>query len=204
VHRAAWLTAYQDASYAQRFTAFVNKVRAAEARIDGAGDALARAAADGYFRLLAIKDEYEVARLYTDGTFQRELEQRFEGPWTLRYHLAPPLLAGMDARTGRPRKRAFGPWLTPLLTMLARGRRVRGTWLDPFGHSAERRLERSLIVDYERTLGTALARLSAANHALVAELAALPDRMRGFGPIKAKNIATAQRRAAEIVAALGA
>ena len=167
-------------------------------------DELARAVADGYFRLLAIKDEYEVARLYTDGDFRRELEQRFEGPWQLNYHFAPPLLAGIDARNGRPRKRRFGAWIEPGLRALARCRHVRGTWLDPFGYSAERRLERCLIVDYERALDAALARLTAEHHALVVELAALPGRMRGFGPVKAKNIAAAQRRAAEIGAALAA
>ena len=203
-HHAAWLTTYQDAAYAQRYAALVDKVRRAETGSGVGSDELARAVADGYFRLLAIKDEYEVARLYTDGDFRRELEQRFEGPWQLHYHFAPPLLAGIDARNGRPRKRRFGAWIEPGLRLLARCRHVRGTWLDPFGYSAERRLERCLIVDYERALDAALARLTAEHHALVVELAALPGRMRGFGPVKAKNIAAAQRRAAEIGAALAA
>ena len=202
--RVAFLTAYQDAAYAQRYAARVAKVRAAEAGCGVAGDALGRAVADGHFQLLAIKDEYEVARLYTDGEFLRELEQRFEGPWRLHYHLAPPLLTRADPRTGRPRKRRFGPWLGPLLALLARCRRLRGGWLDPFGHTAERRLERRLIADYERSLDHALARLTPQRHALVVELAALPGKMRGFGPVKAANVAAAQRRAAEIAAALDA
>jgi indolepyruvate ferredoxin oxidoreductase len=202
--RVAWLTAYHDAAYAQRYAARVARVRAAEAGCGVGGDALARAVADGHFQLLAIKDEYEVARLYTDGEFQRELEQRFEGPWRVHYHLAPPLLTRTDPRSGRPRKRRFGPWLGPLLALLARCRRLRGGWLDPFGHTAERRLERRLIVDYERTLDQALARLTPQRHALVVELAALPGKMRGFGPVKAANVAAAQRRAAEIAAALDA
>ena len=202
--RVAWLTAYHDAAYAQRYAASVAKARAAEAGCGVPGDALARAVADGHFRLLAIKDEYEVARLFTDGEFRRELEQRFEGPLRVHYHLAPPLLARADPRSGRPRKRRFGPWLGPLLALLARCRRLRGGWLDPFGHTAERRLERRLIVDYERSLDEALARLTPLRHALVVELAALPGRMRGFGPVKAANIAAAQRRSAEIAAALDA
>lgn len=201
--RVAWLTAYHDEAYAQRYAARVATVRAAEAGCGVAGDALSCAVADGYYRLLAIKDEYEVARLYTDGEFRRELAQRFEGPLRLHYHLAPPLLSRVDPRTGRARKRSFGPWLEPVLALLARCRRVRGSWLDPFGYSAERRLERRLIVDYERWLDAATAGLTAQRHALAVELAALPAQMRGFGPVKAANVAVAQRRAAEIVAAFG-
>jgi indolepyruvate ferredoxin oxidoreductase len=203
-HRIAFLTAYQDAPYAQRYASLVAKARAAEAACGVEGDALARAVAEGYFRLLAIKDEYEVARLYTDGEFRRELESRFEGPWRMHYHLAPPLLARADPRTGRPRKRRFGPWLGPVLALLARCRRVRGGWLDPFGHTAERRLERQLITDFERALDKALAGLTRERHPLAVELAALPGRMRGFGPVKAANVAAAERRAAEIAAALEA
>ncbi|MFO1468916.1 MAG: indolepyruvate ferredoxin oxidoreductase family protein [Steroidobacteraceae bacterium] len=204
ITRVASLTAYQDAAYARRYRELVDRARKAEADL-GIGDAaLARAVANGYFRLLAIKDEYEVARLYTDGEFRRELERRFEGPWRLHYHLAPPVLARMDARTGRPRKRRFGPWIEPGLRFLARCRRLRGSWLDPFGHTAERRQERRLIVEYERSLAAALARLTPRNHALVVEFAALPERMRGFGPVKARNVSAAQIRAAEILGMLDA
>ena len=200
--RVAWLTGYEDAAYARRYAARVAKARSAEAACGIPGDALARAVADGYFRLLAIKDEYEVARLYTDGEFRRELEQRYSGPWRLHYHLAPPLLARTYPRSGRPRKIRFGPWIGPLLELLARCRGVRGSWFDPFGHTAERRLERSLIVEFERSLDAALARLTPQRHALVVELASLPAQVRGFGPVKMKNIALAQRRAAEIESAL--
>jgi indolepyruvate ferredoxin oxidoreductase len=202
--RAASLTAYQDAAYARRYRDLVESARKAEVGL-GLGDAaLARAVANGYFRLLAIKDEYEIARLYTDGEFRRELDRHFEGSWRLHYHLAPPVLATMDARTGRPRKRRFGPWIEPGLRFLARCRRLRGTWLDPFGHTAERRLERRLIVEYERSLAAALAGLTPQNHALVVEFAALPERMRGFGHVKARNISAAEKRAAEILAMLNA
>ena len=190
-HRVAFLTAYQDAAYAQRYASLVTKARVAESTCGVSGDALARAVADGHFRLLAVKDEYEVARLYTDGEFQRELESRFEGPWRMHYHLAPPLLSRTDPNTGRPRKIRFGPWLGPVLSVLARLRGLRGSWLDPFGHTAERRLERKLLADYEHSLGAALAGLTRESHAKAVELASRPTRMRGFGPVKAANIAAA-------------
>ena len=189
--RVAFLTAYQDAAYAQRYASLVARARVAESTCGVSGDALARAVADGYFRLLAVKDEYEVARLYTDGEFQRELESRFEGPWRMHYHLSPPLFARTDSNTGRPRKYRFGPWLGPVLSVLARLRGLRGSWLDPFGYTAERRLERKLLADYERELGEALAGLTCERHAKAVELAALPGRMRGFGPVKAANVAAA-------------
>lgn len=200
--RIAWLTDYQDAAYAQRYAARVAKVRAAEAACGVPGDDLARAVADGYFRLLAIKDEYEVARLHTDGAFRRELEQRYAGPFRLHYHLAPPLFARPDPRTGRPRKIRFGPWIGPVLKTLATMRRVRGSWLDPFGYTAERRIERRLIIDYERSLDAALAQLTPPCHALLVELASLPARIRGYGPVKTASIAVAERRRIEIEAAL--
>lgn len=200
--RIGWLTDYQDAAYAQRYAARVAKVRAVEAACGVSGDALARAVADGYFRLLAIKDEYEVARLHTDGVFLRELERRYEGSWRLNYHLSPPFLARPDPLTGRPRKIRFGPWLGPVLKMLAKMRRVRGSWLDLFGHTAERRIERRLINDYERSLDAALARLTPQCHALLVELASLPAQIRGYGTVKAASIAVAGRRRAEIEAAL--
>ena len=200
--RVAWLTGYQDGAYAQRYAVRVARVRAAEAACGVAGDALARAVADGYFRLLAIKDEYEVARLHTDGAFRRELEQRYEGPWRLHYHLAPPLFARRDPATGRPRKIRFGPWLGPLLGLVARLRRLRGSVFDPFGHTAERRLERRLIGEYEGALDAALARLTPQRHALIVELASLPAQIRGYGAVKTAAIERTALRRAEIEAAL--
>ncbi len=200
--RRAWLTDYQDAAYGERYADRVAAVREAESRCGVAGEALAQAVADGYFRLLAIKDEYEVARLHTDGVFRRELEQRYGGPWKLHYHLAPPLFARPDPITGRPRKISFGPWLTPVLKGLAATRRVRASWFDPFGYTAERRTERRLIADYERALDAALARLTPERHALVVELASLPAKIRGYGPVKQASMALAARRRAEIEAAL--
>ena len=171
-----------------------------EARAGVATNALARSVASAFHRLLAVKDEYEVARLYSDGEFKAELDRRFEPGYVLRYHLAPPLLARVDPVTGRPHKLTFGPWLSRLWPWLARLRVLRGSWLDPFGHSRERRLERQLADDYEATLRRLLARLTAANHALVLEYAALPERIRGYGVVKLRNIEAAQAEAKRILA----
>jgi indolepyruvate ferredoxin oxidoreductase len=194
------LTEYHDSDYAERFAALLRQTGDAQTKASIDGDALARAVASAFYRLLAIKDEYEVARLYTDGEFEAELDRRFEPGYRVRYHLAPPGLARVDRVTGRPRKIAFGPWLRMGMRLLARLRRVRGTVLDPFGYSDERRLERRVARDYERTLGQLLSRLSPANHRLVLEYAALPEQMRGFGAVKRRNIDAALKRADEITA----
>jgi indolepyruvate ferredoxin oxidoreductase len=202
--RVARLRAYQGEDLAARYTALVRLADEAEARAGVHSNALARCVASAFHRLLAVKDEYEVARLYGDGEFKAELDKRFEPGYVLRYHLAPPLIARLDATTGRPRKRAFGPWMGALWPWLARLRVLRGSWLDPFGHTRERRLERRVADDYEITLRRLLAHLTAANHALVLEYAALPERIRGYGVVKLRNIEAAQVQAARILAQLGA
>ena len=202
-HRADYLAAYQDAQYALRYREFVARVRAAEARVRPGSEQLAQAAALGYFRLLAIKDEYEVARLYSDGVFARELALRFEGNTKLRYHLAPPLLARRDPLTGQLRKMRFGPWMGGALALVARFKRLRGTLLDPFGHTAERRMERRLISEYEALMQKVLSGLSEANFDAVLEIASLPQKMRGYGHVKARNVALAKKREAELLAAFG-
>ncbi len=202
--RSRLLTAYQDAAYARRFEALVARVREAAASAQIAGDQLARAVALSYFRLLAIKDEYEVARLYSDGEFQRELASRFEGPYRLRYHLAPPLLAQRDPVSGHLKKSSYGAWIGWLMAPLAKLRFLRGTALDPFGYTQERRMERRLIVDYEQALARVIDRLRPDTHQLALEFAALPQTVRGFGHVKEKNAAQAARRAAELLAAIEA
>jgi indolepyruvate ferredoxin oxidoreductase len=199
--RGERLRAYQGDRLAKRYAALVQLAREAEAGAGIADAALARSVASAFYRLLAIKDEYEVARLYGDGEFKAELDRRFEPGYVLRYHLAPPLLArpGPD---GRPRKRVYGPWLGALWPWLARLRVLRGSWLDPFGHTAERRLERRLADDYEATLQQLLQRLNPASHALVLEFAGLPERIRGFGAVKQRSIAVAQEQAERILAQL--
>ncbi len=195
--RVAFLAAYQDAAYAQRYRALVERVRAAEAQL-GSGLALTAAVARQYARLLAVKDEYEVARLYTDGEFMQALGGQFERWQRIDFHMAPPLLAprGPD---GHPRKLRLGPWLMPALKLLAALRRVRGGWLDPFGRSQERRTERELAREYAATVEALLPGLSAQRHALAVEIARVPERIRGYGHVKLANLATAQARQRELL-----
>jgi len=177
-------------------------VRDADRR-SGRGDGpLGWAVARGYFRLLAIKDEYEVARLYSDGGFARALARQFSGAYKVRYHLAPPLLARPDPTTGRIAKQAYGAWMGRLFPLLARLKRLRGSWLDPFGHTQERKLERRLIAEYEAVIELLLGGLQPGNYEAAVEIAALPEQMRGFGHVKAANVARAKQREAQLLAAL--
>jgi indolepyruvate ferredoxin oxidoreductase len=202
--RAAFLTDYQDAAYARRYRDFIARLRAAETAIGAANDDLTRAAAQSYFRLLAVKDEYEVARLFTDGEMDRALARQFTGAYTIRYHMAPPSLTKPDRITGQIRKWSFGAWVRPAFVLLARMRRWRGTWLDVFGKTAERRAERRLIADYEALAEKLLSRLDRDNHALAAEIAGLHAGIRGFGHVKTASIAKVKAREAELLAAFTA
>ncbi|KIF80213.1 indolepyruvate ferredoxin oxidoreductase family protein [Noviherbaspirillum autotrophicum] len=184
--RIAFLTAYQDAAYAARYEALVNTVHKAESAL-GAGDRLTRAVAKSYFKLMAYKDEYEVARLYTDGTFINKLKQQFEGEFTLTFNLAPPLFAKKDAN-GVPVKAQYGAWMWHGFRLLAKLKKLRGTRFDVFGYSAERRMERRLIDEYRVTVLSLLDGLRADNLAMAAEIAALPEKIRGFGHVKAKAV----------------
>ncbi|MCW0182009.1 MAG: indolepyruvate ferredoxin oxidoreductase family protein, partial [Zavarzinia sp.] len=136
--------------------------------------------------------DYEVARLVTDGDFARQIAETFEGEaLRLRFHLAPPLLARRDPATGRPRKMTFGPWIMPAFRLLARLKGLRGTWADPFGRTAERRMERRLITDYQARVGDLLPQLRDDSYGTIVAIAALPERVRGFGPVKEAAIAAA-------------
>ncbi|MGF3024464.1 indolepyruvate ferredoxin oxidoreductase family protein [Methylobacterium aquaticum] len=199
--RVAFLTAYQDAAYAELYARAVSALRAREAAVVPGQSALTDAAARSLFRLMAYKDEYEVARLYTDGSFQAQVQRTFEGE-TLRYefHLAPPLLARRDPATGRPRKMTFGPWMMTAFGVLARMKALRGTAFDPFGYTQERREERRLIKDFEALLAEIARDLTPANHAAAVGLASLPQRIRGYGPVKATNLAAARAEEAVLLA----
>jgi len=197
--RVEFLTAYQDAALAERYRARVARIRAAETAVAGGAGELTDAVARNYHKLLAIKDEYEVARLYTDGEFERQVAAQFEGGYRLRYHFAPPLWVKPDKVTGRPMKRTYGPWMRPALVLLARMKGLRGTWLDPFGHSEERRLERALVADYERTLDELERTLAPGNLATAVEIAALPASIRGYGHVKRRNLDAAKLREAELL-----
>ena len=199
--RATYLAAYQDAAYAARYRALVERARRAEAeRVPGAGG-LAEAVARNYHKLLAYKDEYEVARLHADPAFARFLRETFTGGYRLTFHLAPPALAVPDPATGEPAKRSYGSWMLPVFRLLARLKGLRGTWLDPFGHTAERRRERELIVEYEALLAELLPALRADNHATAVELASIPERIRGYGPVKERFLAHAKEREQELLRA---
>ena len=199
--RSRRLRAYQDARWADAYLDFVGRVRDVErSALPGSALRLTDAVARGLFKLMAYKDEYEVARLLTDPAFRTGIARQFEGDWSLRYHLSPPGLARVDPRTGRPRKIEFGPWLAPLLSMLARLRFLRGTPFDPFGHTAERRIERALIPRYRALIETVLSGLKAESLELALEIARLPEDIRGYGPVKQRYLADFERHEAALVA----
>jgi indolepyruvate ferredoxin oxidoreductase len=193
------LTAYQDGAYAQRYAERVRQVRAREAGLGSdAGLPFTRAMARSLLKLMAYKDEYEVARLYTDGRFMKDLEQQFEGDIALEFYMAPPLLS--RARNGQPpRKLRIGGWLMQALRLLAKGKRLRGTAFDLFGRTQERRMERELIASYEARIDELLPALAASNLNLAAEIAAVPATMRGYGHVKIANVALARVREAELL-----
>ena len=198
--RVDFLTAYQDAAYARRYSDFVAKVRAAEAQKVPARTAFAEAVARYFFKLLAVKDEYEVARLFAETDFRERVAAQFEGDYKLVFHLAPPLVAKPDPATEEPRKRRYGPWMMRAFRMLAKMRRLRGTPLDLFGATAERRKERQLIVDYQALIDELLPSLGVHNHAIAVELASIPGHIRGYGPVKERHLAAARAKEAELVA----
>jgi indolepyruvate ferredoxin oxidoreductase len=197
--RAEELAAYGGPALARRYRALVDAVRAREKAVTPGSDALAAAVARAYFKVLACKDEYEVARLFTDGRFEAMLGRQVEGRPRLAFHLAPPLLARRDPATGHLKKRTYGAWTLTVFRMLKRLRFLRGTPFDPFGHSAERRAERQAIVDYEATVEAVLAGLRRDNHGLACSIAALPETVRGFGHVKAANAAVAAARRDELM-----
>jgi indolepyruvate ferredoxin oxidoreductase len=197
--RVAFLTDYQDATYAKRYADFVAKVRDAEASKAPGSTDLTEAVARYAFKLMAYKDEYEVARLYTSGDFQRKLEQQFEGDYKLRFHLAPPLLAKKDAQ-GHLVKQEFGPWVFTAFKWLAKFRGLRGGAFDIFGRTAERRMERQLIVDYFATIDSLLPTLDSGNVDLAAEIAGIPEHIRGYGHVKEDHLHQARAREAELLA----
>jgi indolepyruvate ferredoxin oxidoreductase len=200
--RAEFLTRYQSARYARRYRRGVAAVEAAERARAPTQAGLAEAAAHNLFKLMAYKDEYEVARLYTDGAFLSNLHQQFEGDFRLEFHLAPPLLTSRDPVTGELRKRAYGPWIFRAFKVLARLRRLRGTFLDVFGYTEERRTERRLIGEYEAMLKEVAAALTPDNHSLAVEIASVPGQIRGFGHIKQRNLGKAQECQAALLEAL--
>ncbi|TXL63539.1 indolepyruvate ferredoxin oxidoreductase family protein [Zeimonas arvi] len=203
--RAEFLTGYQSGRYAKRFTSFVDKVREAEKRVVGEGAPLklTEAVARYFSKLMAYKDEYEVARLYTDGRFLDKLNQQFEGDFTLGFNLAPPMLAKRNAK-GELVKAEYGSWMFKAFGLLAKLKGLRGTPLDPFGRTEERREERALIEAYQRTIEGLLGRLDRDNLSVAVKIASIPEEIRGYGHVKARNLAAAKARQAELLKAFEA
>jgi indolepyruvate ferredoxin oxidoreductase len=189
--RVAFLTDYQSAAYANRYRAVVARVRTAEAALHKT--TLTEAVARNLFKLMAYKDEYEVARLHTDPAFLQKINGMFEGDYTLNYHLAPPLIAKTNAK-GELQKQKFGPFMLTGFKVLKRFKWLRGTALDVFGYTHERRTERALIVQYQCSIDTMLGQLNASNHALAVEMARIPEQIKGFGHVKARHLAAARQK----------
>ncbi|MCX7356279.1 MAG: indolepyruvate ferredoxin oxidoreductase family protein, partial [Alphaproteobacteria bacterium] len=202
--RVEMLTAYQNSAYAERFRALVERVRKAEGDRAKGRTGLADAVARYAYKLMAYKDEYEVARLYTDGEFEKLLHEQFEGDYKLVFHMAPPLLSPRDPKTGELQKRKFGPWMFKAFRLMALLKGLRGTPFDIFGYSAERKMERQLIADYERMVDELVAKLDQDNHGIAVEIARIPEQIRGFGHVKEKHLKTAKVREAELLASFRA
>jgi indolepyruvate ferredoxin oxidoreductase len=200
--RTRRLTAYQNAAYAQRYETFVREIAAAEKPLAG-GDRLAREVAVSLYKLMAYKDEYEVARLYVETGFFDRVARQFEGDYKLRFHLAPPLFSKKDAQ-GRLVKQSYGPWIATAYKWLAKAKRLRGTPLDLFGYTAERRGERAAIGEFETLMRQVVAAVTPDSLKTALELARLPQGVRGFGHVKEHNAAAAQLRQRQLLAALTA
>jgi indolepyruvate ferredoxin oxidoreductase len=200
--RVEFLTNYQNAAYAQQYREFVEQVRAAESRLVEPSKPLrlTEAVARYYFKLMAYKDEYEVARLHADTAFRSKVDGMFEGDYKIKFHLAPPLLARRDAN-GHLIKREFGPWMMQAFGMLAKLKFLRGTAFDVFGRTAERKTERALIGQYRQTMGELLPRLTADNLSKVIAIASIPEDIRGYGHIKERNLQAAKEKEAALLSA---
>lgn len=198
--RIAFLTDYQNAAYAQKYRALVDKVRAAEQAKTPGQSKLAEAVARYAFKLMAYKDEYEVARLYTSGEFEQRIRNTFEGDYKLHFNLAPPLFAKRDA-DGNLKKAEYGPWVFKAFKLLANLRFLRGGALDVFGYTAERKMERRLIADYAKTIDELLAGLDRDNHALAVDIASVPEHIRGYGHVKERHFENAMKRQDDLLAA---
>ena len=200
-HRARFLTDYQNDAWAARYRAAVQRIHDLDLPMERRM-ALTDAVARGLFKLMSYKDEYEVARLYTETGFQDRIARQFEGDVKIRFHLAPPAFARRDPHTGRLKKQVFkGWWIWPAMGLLRRMKGLRGGWLDVFGKTAERRMERQLIADYETMLGGIAEGLTAGNYDIAVGLARLPDLIRGYGHVKEENVAAAKAQEAEMLAA---
>ncbi|MCQ1835385.1 indolepyruvate ferredoxin oxidoreductase family protein [Neorhizobium galegae] len=197
--RVTFLTDYQNAAYAERYKGLLDIAKSAEAQLRGI-TGFAEAVAKNAFKLMAYKDEYEVARLHRDRSFEKKLAEQFEGDFKIRHHLAPPMIARIDQRTGHPAKIAFGAWIRPAFALLEKLKFLRGTPFDPFGRTAERRMERQLVEDYVALVTELSAGLDVHGHSIAIELAGLPDMVRGFGHVKLASVERFEKRKTDLVA----
>lgn len=181
------LVAYEDRAYANRFCDIVENARKAAEIVDHE-DAYAMTVARSLYKLMAYKDEYEVARLYTDGRFERALAKQFEGKARISFHLAPPIFSRRDPVSGELRKRKFGPWMFSAFRLLARMKRLRGTMLDPFGWTQERRMERAIIEEYEALVSSLSEKINEDTITKAIEIASLPMEIRGYGHVKERAV----------------
>jgi indolepyruvate ferredoxin oxidoreductase len=196
------LEAYQNAAYAKRYTDFIATIHTQEHEKIGNSDRLTAVIADNYYKLLAGKDEYEVARLYSDGQFEQTISEMFEGDFKLEYHVGRNLLTPEDPNADHLKKRKFGPWFKSALCMLNSAKGIRGTVLDPFRYTADRRRDRKLLSDYEQTIQKIMSNLSAKTLDLTSEIAALPSDIRGFGVVKDRSILATKKREDTLLAQL--
>jgi len=195
------LTDYQNAAYAGRYRKIIESVVTAENKVDPGRINLTAAAARSLYKLMAYKDEYEVARLYTDGSYMEKLRAQFDGDYQLKFHFAPPLFAAKDRVSGEPKKKEYGAIMWRALKFLAPLKVLRGTPLDPFGYLAERREERALIRDYEKVLDEIATGLAPDNYDIAVELVSVPLQIRGFGHVKSRAIEEAKAEELRLLAA---
>jgi indolepyruvate ferredoxin oxidoreductase len=199
--RADFLADYQDQAYADRYRAGVDKVRKAESAVAPSSTELTETVAKNLFKLMAYKDEYEVARLYTDGAFAKKLSDKFDGDFKLKFHLAPPIFARRD-KSGRLMKKEYGGWMFAAFAWLAKLKFLRGTSFDPFGRTEERRTERQLVADYFSMIDQRMAALKSEQIPLLARIARLPETIRGYGHVKDASIKKAAAEKARLEADL--
>ncbi|MFM7524694.1 MAG: indolepyruvate ferredoxin oxidoreductase family protein, partial [Betaproteobacteria bacterium] len=202
-HRTEFLSQYQSARYAQQYRSFVEKVRGEERRVVGDSGSLqlTEAVARYLFKLMAYKDEYEVARLHSNPAFKARIANMFEGDYQVKYHLAPPLLSKRDDK-GHLIKQPYGSWVGMMFPLLAKLKFLRGTTLDPFGHTEERKTERALIEQYRATITSLCASLNASNHPLVTEVARISEEIRGYGHVKEQHLRNAKEKEAQLLSQL--
>jgi indolepyruvate ferredoxin oxidoreductase len=193
------LERYQDKSYTEKYLSLFNQVVTAEKHVCPGKTLFSDAVVSAYYKLLAYKDEYEVARLFTDGQFLARLNGEYDGITRLEFHMAPPIFAGRDKVTGLPKKRTFGPWILTAMRYLAKAKFLRGTVLDPFGHTADRKEERRLIRMYEDMIRDVCEKLTPVNYHLAVELAKLPKKIRGYGHVKNAAIRAHEKQKAVLL-----